>query len=70
MIWRSTASILASFAVASAAVWFSPLLMNRLGLSEFVFVGQAGLGIVALSVLESVFRRLPEPGEHNDHDPV
>jgi hypothetical protein len=69
MIWRSTASILAAFLVAYVAVWFSPALMNWLGLNEFVFVGQVGLGIVALSALESVFRRLPEPGEHGDHDP-
>ena len=58
MIWRSTAQILAAFAVASLTVWFSPLLLGPLGLGEFVFVGQLGLTVLALSVLDRVFRRL------------
>jgi len=57
MIWRSTAQILASFVVASVVVWFSPLLLGPLGLGEFAFVGQLGLTVLALSVLDRVFRR-------------
>jgi hypothetical protein len=59
MIWRSTAQILAAFLVAGIAVWFAPALLNSLGLSEFVFVGQLCLVILALSALDLVFRRLP-----------
>jgi hypothetical protein len=64
MIWRSTAQILASFVVASGTVWFSPLLFSPLGLGEFVFVGQLGLTILALSVLDRVFRRIPGSSDH------
>jgi hypothetical protein len=64
MIWRSTAQILASFATAGLTVWFSPLLLSPLGLDEFVFIGQLGLTILALSVLEALFRRFPEPSSH------
>jgi hypothetical protein len=62
MIWRSTVQILASFAVAGIAAWFGPLLIGLLGLNEFVFVGQVCLVILALSVLEALFRRFPLPG--------
>jgi hypothetical protein len=58
MIWRSTAQILASFVVASLTIWFSPLLLGPLGLGEFTFLGQLGLTVIALSVLDRVFRRL------------
>jgi hypothetical protein len=64
MIWRSTAQILASFAVAGLTVWFSPLLLDPLGFGEFVFVGQLVLTVLALSVLEAVFRHLPGSSEH------
>jgi hypothetical protein len=63
MTWRSTAQILLSFALAGLAVWFSPLLFDRIGLGEFAFVGQLAAAIVVLSVLELVFRRLPEGHE-------
>jgi hypothetical protein len=59
MIWRSTAQILAAFLTSGLAVWFGPTLLNSLGLSEFVFVGQLCLVILALSALDLVFRRLP-----------
>ena len=59
MIWRSTAQIVAAFLAAGLAVWFGPTLLNSLGLSEFAFVGQLGLAILMLSVLDLVFRRLP-----------
>ena len=59
MIWRSTAQILASFLAAGLAIWFSPLLFEPLGLSEFTFLGQLGAAILVLTLLEAAFRRLP-----------
>jgi hypothetical protein len=64
MIWRSTAQILVSFVVAGVIIWFSPLLCGLLGLGEFAFVGQLGLTILALSVLDRVFRRIPGSSDH------
>ncbi len=55
MIWRSTAQILIAFVVAWSAVWFSPLLLPALGLSEFVFVGQLCVAVLALSLLGALF---------------
>jgi hypothetical protein len=69
MIWRSTGQILASFAAAGLTVWFSPLLLSPLGLDEFFFIGQLGLTILVLSVLEALFRRLPEPLSHTAEKP-
>jgi hypothetical protein len=57
VIWRSTAQILAAFAVAGVAVWFAPALLALIGLGEFAFLGQLGLTILALSVLDQVFNR-------------
>jgi hypothetical protein len=65
MIWRSTGLLLAAFVVAAASVWFSPVLLDLLGLSEFVFVGQVCFAILALSLLEAGYRRLPG----GSHDP-
>ena len=62
MIWRSTAMIVLAFVVAGEAVWYSPLLMNWLGLGEFVFLGQLGLPILVLSALEPLFRKISGPG--------
>ena len=56
MIWRSTALILAAFVVATLTVWFGPTLLS---LGEFAFLGQLCLTILALSVLDAVFQRLP-----------
>ena len=54
----STAQILASFIVASVAIWFGPDLFDVPGLSEFSFLGQLGLVVLGLSVLELAFRRI------------
>jgi hypothetical protein len=62
MIWRSTAMLVVAFVAAGYAVWYSPLLMDWLGLSEFVFLGQLGLPILVLSLLEILFRRISGPG--------
>jgi len=62
MIWRSTSLILISFAVASLVLWGAPLLFGPLGLGEFVFVGQIGLTILALSLLDAAFARVPGSG--------
>jgi hypothetical protein len=59
VIWHSVARIVAAFLTAGLAVWLSPPLLNSLGLGEFAFVGQLCLTILALSVLERVFTRLP-----------
>ena len=59
MIWRSTAQILAAFLAAGIAIWFGPALLGPLGLSEFAFLGQLSFAILALSLLEKAFRRLP-----------
>lgn len=56
--WRSTSQILVAFLVAGAAVWFSPRLLEPLGLGEFAVVAQVCAGFLALSVLEVLFRRL------------
>jgi hypothetical protein len=61
MIWRSTGMIVVAFVVAGIVVWFSPLLLDRIGLGEFVFLGQLGLPILVLSVLEVAFRRISGP---------
>jgi hypothetical protein len=61
MIWRSTAMIVVAFVAAGTAVWFSPMLLDWPGLSEFVFVGQLGLPILVLSALEMLFRRVSGP---------
>jgi hypothetical protein len=65
--WRSTTLILAAFVAAGLAVWFSPALLETLGLSEFAFLGQLCLAILALSALDAVFRRLP--GSHPEEAP-
>ena len=61
MMWRSTAMIVVAFIAAGDAVWYSPLLLNLVGLGQFVFLGQVGLPIVVLSVLEVLFRRITGP---------
>lgn len=72
-MWRSTVLILAAFVVAGLAVWFGPLLPGALGLGEFGVVGQLCFAILVLSVLDSVYRRLPEgprmADEQGNHDP-
>ena len=67
MNWHSTAMILAAFAAAALAAWVGPFILNPLGLAEFVLVTQLGLAIVALSVLEAVFARLPV-GQETGHE--
>lgn len=62
MIWRSTAMIVLAFVAAWLAVEYSPVLLDLIGLGEFVFLGQVGLPILALSVLEILFRRISGPG--------
>jgi hypothetical protein len=61
MIWRSTAMIVVAFVAAWAAIEYSPSLLDLVGLGEFVFLGQLGLPIVVLSVLEMLFRRISGP---------
>jgi hypothetical protein len=61
MIWRSTAMILVAFVAAWTAVWYTPMLFDLVGLGEFVFVGQVGLPILVLSLLEIPFRRISGP---------
>ena len=58
MIWRPMALILGAFLAAGLAVWFVPALLDLVGLSEFVFVGQICVAILALSALEIMFSRL------------
>jgi hypothetical protein len=58
MMWRSTVMIVLAFVAAWYAVSYSPLLLDWMGLGEFVFLGQLGLPIVILSVLELLFRRI------------
>jgi hypothetical protein len=60
MIWRSTVLILAAFLVAALAFWFAPALLDLVGLPEFGFIGQLCCVVLALSLLEAGFRRLPE----------
>jgi hypothetical protein len=62
--WRSPVHIAIAFLVAGLVVWFSPLLLMHLGLGEFEFVGQVCLAVLALSVLDLIFQRLP--GSHSD----
>jgi hypothetical protein len=64
MNWRSPIQIAIAFLVAGLVVWFSPLLLLRLGMGEFEFVGQVCLAVLALSVLDAILRRLP--GSHSD----
>jgi len=61
MIWRSTAMIVVAFVAAWNTVEYSPVLLDWLGLGEFVFLGQLGLPILVLSVLEMLFRRISGP---------
>jgi hypothetical protein len=61
MMWRSTAMLVVAFVAAGSAVWYSPLLLDWLGLGEFVFLGQLGLPILVLSVLDPLFRRVSGP---------
>jgi hypothetical protein len=61
MIWRSTAMIVVAFVAAWIAVQYSPVLLDLVGLGEFVFLGQLGLPILVLSVLEMLFRRISGP---------
>lgn len=65
MIWRSTACILVAFVVAALAVMFAPAVTQLVGLPEFGFVGQLCLAVLALSLLEAGFRRLPERKKHD-----
>jgi hypothetical protein len=60
-MWRSTAMIVAAFVAAWVAVWYGPVLLDLIGLSEFDFIGQVGLPILVLSILEMVFRRISGP---------
>ena len=61
MIWRSTAMLVVAFVAAWNSVEYSPVLLDWLGLGEFVFLGQLGLPILALSVLDLLFRRISGP---------
>jgi len=61
MIWRSTAMIVVAFVAAWNTVEYSPVLLDWLGLGEFVFLGQLGLPILVLSVLGMLFRRISGP---------
>jgi hypothetical protein len=58
MSWPA-ARVLAAFLVAGLTVWFSPMLIGAVGLGEFAFVGQLCATVLVLSMLESVFGRLP-----------
>jgi hypothetical protein len=62
VIWRSTAMLVVAFVAAGYTVCYAPMLLDWLGLGEFVFLGQLGLPIVVLSVLERLFRRISGPG--------
>ena len=61
MIWRSTAMLVVAFVAAWSAVGYSPILLDWMGLGEFVFLGQLGLPILLLSVLDLLFRRIAGP---------
>ena len=61
MMWRSTLMLVVAFVAAGYAVWFGPLLLDWMGLWEFVFLGQLGAPIVVLSILEPLFRRISGP---------
>ena len=69
MTWRSTVQILAAFLAAGLAVWFGPSLLSLPGLGEFIFLGQLCLVILALSILEALFRRLPGSPADHETDP-
>ena len=58
MIWRSTAMIVAAFAVAGLAIWTSSFLLALSGLGEFRIVGQVCGVVLALSLLEAAFHRI------------
>jgi hypothetical protein len=60
-MWRSTVMLVLAFVAAGYAVWYGPLLLDWIGLGEFVFIGQLGLPILGLSVLEPLFRRVSGP---------
>ena len=64
MNWSSPAQIVAAFFVAGVVVWFSPLLLVPLGLGEFVILGQLCLAVLALSLLDLLFRRVTS--DHSD----
>jgi len=65
VIWRSTVLIVAAFAAAAIVIWLAPRLLAPLGLGEFAFVGQLGLAVLVLSVLDKVFTRLPGSADHH-----
>jgi hypothetical protein len=60
-MWRSTAMLVVAFVAAWNTVEYTPVLLDWLGLSEFVFLGQLGLPILVLSVLDMLFRRISGP---------
>jgi hypothetical protein len=64
MNWRSPLHVAIAFLVAGLVVWFSPLLLMHLGLGEFEVLGQMGLAVLALSVLDLILQRLR--GGHSD----
>lgn len=53
--------LVVAFVAAGIAVCYSPMLLDWIGLGEFVFVGQLGLPILVLSALEPLFRRISGP---------
>jgi len=61
MSWRSTVMIVVAFVAAWFAVGYSPILFDWIGLGEFVVLGQLGLPILLLSLLEMLFRRISGP---------
>jgi hypothetical protein len=61
MSWRSTAMIVVAFVAAWFAFGYAPILLDWLGLGQFVFLGQLGAPILVLSVLELLFRRISGP---------
>jgi hypothetical protein len=64
MTVRSAALVLAAFAAAWLTIFFSPVLLNFLGLGEFAIVGQAGFAILALSVLDRLYTRFFAAEDH------
>ena len=61
MSWRSTAMIVVAFVAAWFTVSYAPTLLDWIGLGQFVFLGQLGLPILVLSLLELLFRRISGP---------
>ena len=55
--WASAGKVALAFAGAGTTAWYSPMLLDSVGLGEFAFVGQVCAAILVLSGLEAAFNR-------------